>query len=173
MSEESEIPLFPLNVVLFPYSKLPLYIFEERYKKMINDSIAAKTLFGINLFTDGKMYNIGCSALVNELLDTAPTGEMNIIIKGVDRYKIIKHELSGNGFYTARIEFLNEDNTNHDKAKLEKSVKIYNDFVDIVYKGSVRKIDLNDMKWYDGRRSVAFTIAEKSGLNLTERQDLL
>lgn len=173
MSNEQDIPLFPLNVVLFPYSKLPLYIFEERYKLMINECIGGGTYFGINFFSERKIHTVGCTAKVTEVTNRTDNGEMNIVVEGVSRYKIISYELGDVGYYSGRIEFIEDDNLNYDKAKMEKAVKQFNDLVETVYKGSVKKIDLSDLKWYDGSRSVTFTMAEKSGLSLTERQSLI
>lgn len=173
MPAEIEIPLFPLNVVLFPHSKIPLYIFEDRYKKMIGDCISDGTAFGINFFSEKNLHITGCSALVEEVTERQENGEMNIIVKGVQRYKIISYELSIAGYYSGIIEYLDDDIEGYDKVKMEKAVKIYNDLVEIVYKGSVKKIDLNDLKWNGSKRSVTFTMAEKSGLSLVERQRML
>ncbi|MEP7145853.1 MAG: LON peptidase substrate-binding domain-containing protein, partial [bacterium] len=68
MSEKTLISIFPLNVVLFPYSKLPLYIFEERYKIMISECLNDKNLFGINFFTQNKIHKTGCTASVDEVV---------------------------------------------------------------------------------------------------------
>lgn len=173
MTGEIEIPLFPLNVVLFPESKIPLYIFEERYKKMIGDCLSNSSVFGINLFSDKNIHITGCSAKVEEVTERLENGEMNIIVKGVQRYKIISYELSIAGYYTGIIEYTDEESGEYDKVKMEKAVKIYNDLVEIVYKGSVKRIDLNDIKWHKGNSTVTFTMAEKSGLSLIERQKIL
>ena len=173
MSGEIEIPLFPLNVVLFPESKIPLYIFEERYKKMIGECLSNSSVFGINLFTDKNIHITGCSAKVDEVTEHLENGEMNIIVRGVQRYKIISYELSVAGYYTGIIEYTDEESGEYDKVKMEKAVKIYNDLVELVYKGSVKRIDLNDVKWHKGNRTVTFTMAEKSGLSLIERQKIL
>lgn len=173
MTGEIEIPLFPLNVVLFPESKIPLYIFEERYKKMIGDCLSNSSVFGINLFSDKNIHITGCSAKVEEVTERLENGEMNIIVKGVQRYKIIRYELSIAGYYTGIIEYTDEESGEYDKVKMEKAVKIYNDLVEIVYKGSVKRIDLNDIKWHKGNSTVTFTMAEKSGLSLIERQKIL
>ncbi len=173
MSEEIEIPLFPLNVVMFPHSKIPLNIFEERYKKMIGECISGGTVFGINFFSEKNIHLTGCSAEVSEVTDRLENGGMNIIVKGVQRYKIINYELSLSGYYTGNIEYLDDDTGDYDKVKMVKAVKVYNDLVEIVYKGSVKKIDLSDVRWFEGNRSVAFSMAEKSGLSLAERQSLL
>lgn len=173
MPEVNEIPLFPLNVVLFPHSKLPLYIFEERYKKMINQCSKNESEFGINLFSDKRIYSTGCSASVDKIINRTDKGEMNIITKGKRRYKIINYELGPEGYYLGKIEFTNEDCLNYNKVKMEKTVRIYNDMIELVYKGGMSKIDLSELKWYDGSRSVSFFMAEKSGLSLIERQNLL
>lgn len=173
MQEVTEIPLFPLNVVLFPYSKLPLYIFEERYKKMINECSNNESEFGINLFAEKKIYSTGCSASVDNIVNRTDNGEMNIVTKGKRRYKIVNYELSSEGYYKGRIKFTEEESLNYSKEKMEKTVRIYNDLVELVYKGEVSKIELNDLKWYDCKRSVSFFMAEKSGLSLIERQNLL
>ena len=52
-SEERVLPLFPLNTVLFPGAALPLQIFEERYKQMLQDCVAADSRFGAVLIKEG------------------------------------------------------------------------------------------------------------------------
>lgn len=167
------IPLFPLNVVLFPASKLPLYIFEDRYKKMINDCHSEGSVFGVNFFSNNRIYNTGCTAIIERIVNTTATGEMNIICKGEKRYDLMKYELTGIGYFKGRINFLSDDNITDDKVLLEKTVSKYNELIKIVYKGSIKKLDLNELIWTDGTRSPAFLMAEKCGLNLDERQKLL
>ena len=53
-SEERVLPLFPLNTVLFPGAALPLQIFEERYKQMLQDCLAADSRFGAVLIKEGR-----------------------------------------------------------------------------------------------------------------------
>ena len=52
MTLPSQIPLFPLNVVLFPGMLLPLHIFEPRYRKMLNDCVSRQEPFGLVLATN-------------------------------------------------------------------------------------------------------------------------
>ena len=52
-SEERVLPLFPLNTVLFPGAALPLQIFEDRYKEMLQDCMAADSRFGAVLIKEG------------------------------------------------------------------------------------------------------------------------
>lgn len=172
-SQLIEIPVFPLNVVLFPDSKLPLYIFEKRYKKMINDCINNQTYFGINFIANNHIFPNGCSANVDQLVSRTEKGEMNIISKGISRYKIIRYEMSKDGYFTGTVALTEDFNTEYDKEKMNETVGLYNTLVEIVYKGSVKKIDLNEVKWRSENRSVCFSMAEKCGLSLMERQSLL
>ena len=60
------LPLFPLRVVVFPRTPLPLHIFEERYKEMVGDAIRANSEFGIVLAKDDGIVNAGCTVVVEE-----------------------------------------------------------------------------------------------------------
>jgi Lon protease-like protein len=60
MAEETRIPLFPLGVVLFPESRVPLHIFEERYKTLVEESLKQSTPFGINYVEDDRLHSVGC-----------------------------------------------------------------------------------------------------------------
>ena len=62
--QEGWLPLFPLEVVLFPRTALPLHIFEERYKEMIGEAIAARSEFGVVLTREKGIVNVGCTATV-------------------------------------------------------------------------------------------------------------
>ena len=94
--ELAELPLFPLNLVLFPGMPLPLHIFEERYKAMIGDCLRNNIPFGVSLIRSGQEvgspaepFATGTTARVlrSELLEE---GRMNILSKGERRYEIIE-----------------------------------------------------------------------------------
>lgn len=173
MPELENLSLFPLNAVLFPYSKLPLFIFEERYKKLINDNINEGKPFGI-IFTDNKkIYQTGCVAKVFKVVSKRDNGELNIEISGIQRFQLDSYETGAEGFYVGKVKLYEESDIEYDKEKAEKCVAFYNELIEIVYKGSIRKIYLSDLKWQNNRRSLSFAIAEKCGLNLLERQSLL
>lgn len=90
MSELIELPLFPLNLVLFPYKRTPLHIFEERYKQMINECLKAETEFGIVWGEGGEFRDIGSAALVADLITRFPDGRMNIIARGTRRFRVVE-----------------------------------------------------------------------------------
>ena len=91
-----ELPLFPLNVVLFPGMRLPLHIFEERYKAMIGDCLKREEPFGIVLIKEGpevggpaEPFRVGTSAHIlsaNHLEE----GRMNILTRGDRRFQVVE-----------------------------------------------------------------------------------
>ena len=88
------LPMFPLNVVLFPGMMLPLHIFEPRYREMINHCIDTKSPFGVLLIKEGQEvdglatpHSIGTAArIVNVKHET--DGRMNIMAVGTQRFEV-------------------------------------------------------------------------------------
>ena len=82
------MPLFPLNIVAVPKERIPLHIFEPRYKRMIKDSIKTGDPFGIVLKDDKGVKSIGCSVKIIRVLKEHPTGEYDIIVQGQQCFRI-------------------------------------------------------------------------------------
>jgi Lon protease-like protein len=89
-----ELPLFPLNVVLFPGAELPLHIFEPRYRLMISECYEQEKPFGVVLaqpeseILQEEPYPVGTMAEI-EALDRLEDGRMNLIVKGTQRFRIL------------------------------------------------------------------------------------
>jgi uncharacterized protein len=90
-----ELPLFPLNTVLFPGMPLPLHIFEERYQEMIRLCLAEKRPFGVVLIREGQAeqgplaepYAIGCTADIIQV-QKLDDDRLFIMTVGQDRFRI-------------------------------------------------------------------------------------
>jgi Lon protease-like protein len=105
-----DLPLFPLNRVLFPAIPLNLHIFEERYKLMMNERIDKREPFGVVLISNDeadispnvKPYSVGCTAYIKQL-EPLSEGRMNLTVVGRERFKI--HELHYDKPYlSAKVE---------------------------------------------------------------------
>ena len=131
-----ELPLFPLNTVLFPgFLPLNLHIFEERYKLMINHCHDAGKPFGFALIRSGseiggsaKPFAIGCTALITQF-EPLPDGRMNIVAVGRERFKItsLKYDqpyLAGMVESYPLID-LEEEDVKHSSNILRRWVKRY------------------------------------------------
>lgn len=94
MDEWSDLPLFPLNTVLFPGMMLPLHIFEERYKIMVNRCLEESRPFGVALIREGQEvgggavpYEVGTTSVIAAVTHT-DDGRMNIIAIGNERFRL-------------------------------------------------------------------------------------
>ena len=84
------MPLFPLEVVLFPGAALPLHIFEPRYKEMIGECLQQKLAFGVVLVKEKALARVGCTADITSLLKTYDDGRMDIMSQGSRRFEIVQ-----------------------------------------------------------------------------------
>ncbi len=109
-----ELPLFPLNVVLFPGMPMPLHIFEERYKQMIGECLDRQEPFGIMLIKEGpevggpaEPVRIGTTARIGQV-ERLQEGRMNIMTTGERRFELV--EVTQQLPYLAgRIRYLREE----------------------------------------------------------------
>jgi Lon protease-like protein len=111
----SELPLFPLPLVLFPGVPLPLHIFEERYRQMLADVRAGNNLFGLSYFdlntatnTRPPLGHVGCAAEVVEA-QMMPDGRSNILTVGLIRYRLVEYVEAGEPYLVGRVEFFEDE----------------------------------------------------------------
>lgn len=88
------LPLFPLPLVLFPETPLPLHIFEPRYKEMIGECLSLKRPFGVLRATDDGFVRAGCSAQILEVTKKYEDGRLDIVALGQKRFEVthVDHE---------------------------------------------------------------------------------
>lgn len=102
------IPLFPLGLVLLPHMDLPLHIFEERYKTMINECLENRQVFGIVFFDGADIQTIGCTAEIQSVVKQYDDGRMDILTRGDKRF-IIKDMDESRTFLQARVLFFEDE----------------------------------------------------------------
>lgn len=84
------IPIFPLNIVVYPGENLNLHIFEPRYKQLINDCHTAKKPFGIPTVIEKTVQEYGSMVEITEISKVYDSGEMDIKTKGVRVFRILE-----------------------------------------------------------------------------------
>ena len=93
--EDLLLPLFPLEIVVLPEEPLPLHIFEERYKQMINDCLRAKAEnfgqqeFGVVLAKKEEMETVGCTTRIINVTRKYADGRMDIFTVGGRRFEVL------------------------------------------------------------------------------------
>jgi Lon protease-like protein len=107
-NDSIRVPMFPLGLVLLPRMPLPLHVFEERYRQMMEQCIAADAPFGVLLHTGTTVQTVGCLARVDSVINTYDDGRMDILAMGTDRFTVSKM-YDEKAFLEAEIEIFHDE----------------------------------------------------------------
>jgi Lon protease-like protein len=103
-----EIGLFPLGIVLLPTERVPLHIFEPRYKELIGECLEDDSEFGLLYADEDGVREVGTRAAVTDVLERFDDGRLNIVVEGRERFRV--EELTrGRSFMTASVEPLDDE----------------------------------------------------------------
>ncbi len=117
----SSIPIFPLdNVLLLPFGKLPLNIFEERYIKMTLDSLKSHRMIGIiqPKNNNNELFQMGCIGKITSYIET-PDYRLVLNLEGVCRFVLHERNLNPKGYYQASIDC---GDYTHDLSDMEPNI---------------------------------------------------
>lgn len=124
------IPIFPLNVVLFPAGALPLRLFEQRYLGMAKACLKDESPFGVCLIREGREVgapaipeNVGCTARI-EQWDMQQLGVLTVLARGVCRFRILERSVDAAGLTRAMVEMLPPENDNPVPESLLPAVRV-------------------------------------------------
>jgi hypothetical protein len=84
------LPIFPLQIVVFPEERLNLHIFEPRYIQLIQDLEISNTTFGIPPIIDSSMMAVGTEVTLLEIVKKYENGRMDIRCQGLGPYRSLK-----------------------------------------------------------------------------------
>ena len=161
-----ELPLFPLDMVLLPHRRVPLHIFEERYKQMIGECLDNNTEFGLVWGTDDDFNDIGCAARVVGLLNRFPDGRMNILIEGTRRFRVIQqHDI--HPYISGFVEDVEDDEEALDVALGNRAKKLYSEAMKLSSGWISPQIPAMELG------TLSYILASNLTLSLDEQQALL
>lgn len=115
----TEIGLFPLNLVLLPGERVPLHIFEDRYKELIGECLERSSEFGLVLADDEKVRDVGTKAAVIEVLNRYDDGRLDVVVEGRSPFRVAEMT-AGRPFLTARVEEVPPDEPLTDASLAER-----------------------------------------------------
>ena len=160
---EQEFPLFPLGLVALPSEAVPLHIFEERYRTMIDMCVSEDREFGIVWLADDGLREIGCACQVEQVLETLEDGRMNILTRGTEPIRIIERQ--GHLPYPAGVvEFLADVAEDPDEALLADVRAAYRVLVQRATERELETAELAELGAYDMVATVEFGLDAKQGL---------
>jgi Lon protease-like protein len=158
------LPLFPLDVVLFPGTPLPLHIFEPRYKEMIGECLAQKSSFGIVRALEQALAEIGCTAEIITVTKEYPDGRLDIVTEGRKRFELLRVDQE-RSFLRAEILFLDDEPGAPIKDETDRAVHLHREILALA--GAVQDLSAAD------QATLSFYLAASLPLDLDFKQKLL
>jgi Lon protease-like protein len=166
-ADDNILGLFPLGLVLLPGEVVPLHIFEERYKLLVNERLDGGE-FGVVL-SDGKtLKEHGCTARVAELIERLDDGRMNIIIEGGRRFRLLelREPQDPSTEYMQGIVAYYDDSQPEARPELEARVLR-------VYRKMLELMDVETPRAPTGEGALSFRVAAAVDFGAPLKQQLL
>lgn len=161
--------LFPLNLVLFPHTRIPLHIFEPRYRTLVHQCMHEGSVFGVNLVEKGHLHQVGCTAKIVEITQEYEDGRMDIVIEGVDRFHLEALQDGEAPYFVGEAEIIEDADEPHDLMLVKRVAELYDQIIEIVYGSEGPQFERIASEQADP----SFTMAPKCGLSLSQKQQLL
>jgi Lon protease-like protein len=126
-------PLFPLGLVALPSEAVPLHIFEDRYRKMIEHCLhgapgSLERSFGILWLSDEELKAVGCACEVEQVLERMDDGRLNILARGGAPFRLIERR-DDLPYPAGMVEFLGEIEEVADLQAAQAARSLYRDLV--------------------------------------------
>lgn len=118
------LPLFPLEIVVFPSAPLPLHIFEPRYKEMIGECLAQDRPFGMVRARENALSAIGCSARIVTVIRKYEDGRLDIAAEGTQRFEIIQVNQE-RSFLQAEVAFFEDETSTVSKNAADAVIQLH------------------------------------------------
>ncbi|MBB4664372.1 LON peptidase substrate-binding domain-containing protein [Conexibacter arvalis] len=158
-----EFPLFPLGIVALPGEIVPLHIFEERYKAMIERCLRSGGEFGIVWLSDDGLRPVGCACEVTEVLERMEDGRLNLLARGTRPFRIVERE-ERLPWPAGTVEFLEDRDEAADAQALETARETYALLVEQATERRPDAGELGEMGAYAMAATVDFGHDAKQGL---------
>jgi Lon protease-like protein len=146
---------------------MPLHIFEERYKQMVDECLREESEFGMVFADESGTRKVGCTARIVELVERYDDGRMLILVEGSRRFKL-NNVLTGKPYYVGEIEFFEEEPEDEDVQSLaEECIALLERVVEAATEGSV------GIEIEPPYRNLSFAIAGRVEFEAEMRQQIL
>lgn len=162
----ARIPLFPLDVVLFPGQALPLHIFEPRYRQMTKECLETKSPFGIIFAREKDIARTGCSTLILKVLKQYEDGRSDILTAGQSAFQLMRTH-DDKPYLEGDVEYLEEDFSGLDPTVASQLEELGNQCHRVLYGENAPAVDA------EAETSLAYHLASELPVNTAVRQELL
>lgn len=160
------VPIFPLNIVVYPGEQLNLHIFEERYKQLIQECYAEAKPFGIPTVLNQGMADMGTLVEITEIAEVYDDGKMNIRTKGKSVFRILEViKTVPDKLYSGAIVNYPENNDNKNINMMRRVIAGIRELHNLL------KVSKEFHK--PDEELMSYDIAHHAGLSLEEEYELL
>lgn len=159
------LPLFPLDLVLYPSEDLPLHIFEERYKELTQYCLEHEVPFGIVRSEEDGIAEVGTTARIREVLNRYADGRLDILVEGEERFRI-REVHDEKMYYTADVSIVEDDSEPADPELQERAITQHMKLLELA--GRTVRPDL-----YDNAEPLSFVLAQNAALDEGKKQEVL
>jgi Lon protease-like protein len=158
-----DFPLFPLGLVALPSELVPLHIFEDRYKTMIDRCLEEESEFGIVWMAEDGLRPIGCACEIAEVIEQLEDGRINLIARGTRPFRIEarQEELP---YPAGTVEFLDDRMEDTDDGAADAAHAAYADLVNQATDRTPDMEEIDAMSAYQMAATVEFGLDAKQGL---------
>jgi Lon protease-like protein len=161
-------PLFPLGIVALPTESVPLHIFEDRYRRMIEHCLSAEPgsperEFGIVWLSDEELKLVGCACEIEQVLERMEDGRLNILARGTRPFRLLER-LDDLPYPAGVVEFLGEHDEQLDPEAASAARDLYRELVRQATDRELDTSELSDMDAYRMAATVEFTVDAKQEL---------
>ena len=127
-------PLFPLGMVALPSESVPLHVFEDRYRQMIEQCLRAEPgspqrEFGIVWLSDEELKQVGCACEVESVLERMDDGRLNIVARGTRPFRLLERQ-DDLPYPAGVVEFLDERHEQIDELAATSARELYRELVE-------------------------------------------
>jgi Lon protease-like protein len=161
-------PLFPLGIVALPTESVPLHIFEDRYRKMIEHCLSAERgsasgEFGIMWLSEEELKPVGCACAIEQVLDRMDDGRLNIVARGTRPFRLLERQ-DDLAYPAGVVEFLGEEEEELDVGAAQAARELYRDLVMQATDREIESAELNELGAYGMAATVEFGVEAKQEL---------
>ncbi len=163
MEKVPDFPLFTLAMVALPSELVPLHVFEDRYKAMIEHCLETESEFGIVWLADDGLRPVGCACEIAEVTERLPDGRLNIVARGTRPFRIESRE-DRHAYPAATVVFLEDADVAVDQDALEEAHSAFAALVQEATDNEPDPEDLADLSAYEMASAFDFGPDAKQGL---------
>ena len=150
-----DFPLFPLPLVALPTESVPLHVFEDRYRRMIEECLLTEREFGIVWRSEDELKQVGCACEIEEVLERMDDGRLNILARGTRPFCLIERQ-DDLPYPAGAIELLADEEESPDAEAAQAARELYAELVDQATDQQLEDDDLEAMNAYRMAATVEF-----------------